>query len=153
MKQSLGGVAGGRSQLTSGRARIQTTITLQWPRPTCRLGLVCFDGVFCPFLNVSSLLSSLQWCPCEQKEAPQPHGIPLSDWTRKPRPPGNLSHSPPPLPPSPHWGGRSHPWPPLPSPDVGEAPRRHCLGHLLRCYLVPSLGALGGQRRGSTPAM
>lgn len=68
-----------------------------------RRGWIClFCCVFPPFPNGSSVLSPPQQCPHEQKEGPQPGKIPLSGWTRKPRPPGSLSHvwspEPPPAP-------------------------------------------------------
>lgn len=42
---------------------------------------------------------------------------------------------------------------PLPSPNTSGAHQRQCLRHPFSCYLVSSLGALGGQRRRNMPAM
>lgn len=83
------------SQLTSGRTVIQIpAVCSHAHEATCStsncvlyqpLDWVCFVLFFLPLPNISSLLSPPSQCPGEQKEAPQPRGVPLSGWRVKSR--------------------------------------------------------------------
>lgn len=112
--------------------------------------------VFPCFPSGSSVLSPPQQCPCERKEVPQPGKIPLSGWTRKPRPPGSLSQVQPP-PPSPgnpsrpQQGRGRHPWPSCHCPALTSAePTKATVleTHSIATWYLP-LEHLGGKGEGT----